>query len=39
MGEIMAGRGWLCQNYGWLQVVLGGGSKIMTGHGWSWMVT
>ena len=28
-GEIIAGRGWWQQNYGWLSIVVGGGDKIM----------
>ena len=44
-GEIMAGRGWRWQNYGFSLVVVDGGVKIMTGrgwwqqsYGWSWVV-
>ena len=47
-GEIMAGRRWWWQNYGWSSVVVGDEFKIMTvvgGHGswrpnygWSWTV-
>ena len=44
--EIMAGRGWRRQNYGWswmvvggggakLLLVVGGGGKIMASYGWS----
>ena len=28
-GEIMAGRGWWQQNYGWLSIVGGGEERIM----------
>ena len=35
---VMAGRGWWRQNYVWYWVVVAGGSKIMIGRGWSWMV-
>ena len=34
----MAGHGWWGQIYGWPWVIVDGGSKIMAGHGWSWMV-
>ena len=37
-GEIMAGRGWWRQNYGWSWVVVGDEFKIMTSRGWSWVV-
>ena len=45
-GEIMTGCGWWQQNYGWLQMVVGCGSRIMAGcglwqenHGWSsWVI-
>ena len=37
-GEIMAGRvGWR-RTYAWLCVIVGGGSKIMAGRGWLWIV-
>ena len=32
-GEIMTGCGWWQQNYGWLQMVVGCGSRIMAGCG------
>ena len=45
-GEILTGRGWWQQNYGWLRMVVGCGSRIMAGcglwqqnHGWSpWVI-
>ena len=47
-GEIMAGRGWWQQIYGWSWMIVGVGGEIMTGRGWwqqnygsswvSWMV-
>ena len=33
--EVTTGCGWWRQNYGWLWVVVGGGDKIMAGHGLS----
>ena len=44
-GEIMAGRGWWQQIYGWSWMIVGAGGEIMTGRGcwwqnydWSWVV-
>ena len=47
-GEIMAGRGWWQQIYGWSWMIVGAGGEIMTGRRWwrqnygsswvSWMV-
>ena len=38
-GEIIAGRRWWWQNYGWSRVVAAKLWLVVSGHGWSRMVT